>query len=48
MEAKKFSAIMGILVEQVVHLVASNYCYDEVRAANEFYNSDVYALLEQE
>lgn len=48
MSAEKFSAVMGILVEQIVHLIAENGAYDEVTAANEFYNSKVYALLEQE
>ncbi len=48
MGAEKFSAIMGVLVKQVVHLVIENYSYDELTASNEFYNSKVYALLEQE
>ena len=48
MGAEKFSAVMGVLVEQVVHLIVENYVYDEMTASNEFYNSMVYALLEQE
>lgn len=48
MEEKQFSAIMSVLVEQVVHLIIENYTYDELTASNEFYNSKVYALLEQE
>lgn len=48
MGAEKFSAIMGILVEQVVHLIAENYGCDELTASNDFYKSDVYALLEKE
>ena len=48
MEAEKFSAIMGILVGQIVHLITENHACDEVTASNEFYNSKVYALLEQE
>jgi len=48
MGAEKFSAVMGVLVEQVVHLIIENYAYDEMTASNEFYNSKVYALLEQE
>ena len=48
MEAEKFSAVMGMLVEQIVHLITENYAYDEMTASNEFYNSEVYALLEQE
>lgn len=48
MEAEKFSAVMGILVEQVVHLMVEKYPYDEITASREFYDSKVYALLEQE
>ena len=48
MGAEKFGAVMGVLVEQVVHLITENYEYDEMIASNEFYNSKVYALLEQE
>lgn len=48
MGAEKFSAVMGVLVAQIVHLITENYAYDEMTASNEFYNSEVYALLEQE
>lgn len=48
MGTEKFGAIMGLLVEQIVYLIVKNYSYDEMSAANEFYNSNVYALLEQE
>lgn len=48
MEPMKFSTIMGILVEQIIHLISENYEYDEMSASNEFYSSKVYALLEQE
>jgi len=48
MGAEKFGAFMGVLVEQIVHLITENYAYDEMTASNEFYNSKVYALLEQE
>lgn len=48
MEEKKFGAVMGILVPQVIRLITENYPYDEMTAANEFYESDLYALLEQE
>lgn len=48
MGAEKFSAVMGVIVEQIVHLISENYPYDEMTASNEFYNSKVYALLEQE
>lgn len=48
MVAEKFGAVMGILVEQIVHLITENYGYDEITASKEFYSSKVYALLEQE
>ena len=48
MGAKKFSAVMGLLVEQIVHLITENYSYDEMTASKEFYCSKVYALLEYE
>lgn len=48
MGEEKFGAVMGILVKQIVHLIIENYSYDEMTASNEFYNSKVYALLEQE
>lgn len=48
MNDEKFTAVMGMLVEQVVHLITENYEYDELTASNVFYNSEVYALLEQE
>lgn len=48
MGEEKFGAVMGILVPQVIRLITENYSYDEMTAANEFYGSDLYALLEQE
>ena len=48
MGEEKFGAVRGVLVEQIVHLITENYAYDEMIASNEFYNSKVYALLEQE
>lgn len=48
MEAQKFSVVMGIIVPQIINLITENYSYDEMTASNEFYNSKVYALLEQE
>lgn len=48
MGAEQFSAIMGLLVQQVVHLIADNGPYDELTASKAFYASQVYALLEQE
>ena len=48
MNDEKFAAVMGVLVEQVVHLITEHCAYDELAASNAFYNSEVYALLEQE
>ena len=48
MGEEKFGAVMGVLIEQIVHLITENYAYDEMIASIEFYNSKVYALLEQE
>lgn len=48
MKDEKFSAVMGVLVPQVIRLIIENYAYDEMTAANEFYSSNLYALLEQE
>ncbi len=48
MNDEKFTAVLGVLVEQVVHLIAEHYAYNELVASNAFYNSRVYALLEQE
>lgn len=41
MRAEKFSAVMGILVPQVIRLITKNYAYDEMTAANEFYSSNL-------
>lgn len=48
MGEEKFGAVMGVLVPQVIRLITENYSYDERTATNEFYGSDLYALLEQE
>lgn len=48
MEDKKFEAIMTILVPQVIQLIVENYRSDEITASKAFYESGVYALLEQE
>ena len=48
MKDEKFGAVMGILVPQVIRLITENYAYDEMTATNEFYSSNLYALLEQE
>lgn len=48
MKDEKLGAVMGVLVPQVIRLITENYAYDEMTAANEFYSSNLYALLEQE
>lgn len=48
MEKEQFSALMGIIVPQIIQLIAEKYSMDEVKASEEFYRSEVYAILEQE
>lgn len=48
MNSEKFSAIMDLIVSEVIHLITENYSYDEVTATRKFYRSQVYASLEQE
>lgn len=48
MGEEKFGAVMGVLVPQVIRLITENYSYNEMTAVNEFYGSNLYALLEQE
>lgn len=48
MADKKFEAILTLLVPQIVNLICENYPLDEVAASREFYESNVYSLLEQE
>lgn len=48
MEDIKFQAILTLLVPQVVQLICENHSIDEMAASRAFYESKVYALLEQE
>lgn len=48
MDKKAFSAILGLLVPQVVAYIAENMKEDELTATNQFYRSKVYTLLEDE
>lgn len=48
MDQKKFEAMLILIVPAVVHLIIENYGYSEVDASKSFYESQVYALLEQE
>lgn len=48
MEQAKFEALLPVIIPQVVGLIVRNEHQDEVSASRSFYESDVYALLEQE
>ena len=48
MEKQKFEAILVLLIPQIVSLITENNSLDEITAHREFYESKVYALLEQE
>lgn len=48
MEQAKFEAMLVLLVPQVLGLIVKSEGCDEVTAAKKFYQSQVYALLEQE
>lgn len=48
MADKKFEAILTLIIPQVINLICENYPLDEIEASREFYESEVYALLEQE
>lgn len=44
----RFSALLSLIIPQVVALIEENYPYDEVMATEKFYRSKVYASLEDE
>ena len=48
MKDQKFDAIMTLLVPQILPFIMQNYAVDEIAASKMFYESDVYAILEQE
>lgn len=48
MTQEKFSAVMGLLVPQVVYLIAEKNQQSETEASAAFYRSQLYALLEEE
>ena len=47
MSTEKFSAIMGVLVPQIIAIISTRTGCDE-QTIRSFYSSKVYALLEQE
>ena len=48
MNNKQFTAVMGLLVPQIIQLIGENDAMNEIAASDSFYRSKVYALLEQE
>lgn len=48
MEQKKFESLLILLVPQIVSLIVENFREDELYASQKFYESKVYAALEQE
>ena len=48
MSDKKFEAILSIIVTQVLDLICRNYEMGEIEAAEDFYKSEVYSVLERE
>lgn len=48
MQDQKFDAIMTLLVPQILPFIMQNYAVDEITASKMFYESGVYAVLEQE
>lgn len=48
MEQKKFEAMLVLIVPKIIGLIVENHGIDEVSASKKFYESKVYALLEEE
>lgn len=48
MDKAKFNAMLMLIVPQILQLVVQNYGWHEVEASQKFYESQIYALLEQE
>ena len=48
MNKSKFTALLCLIVPEVVSLIMENYKYDEITAVNEFYKSQLYSVLENE
>jgi len=48
MKREKFSAVMGVLVPQVIGLITKDFGDSEISAINIFYASQVYSILEKE
>lgn len=48
MEQKKFEAMLILIVPKIIGLIVEKHSMDEVTASRRFYESKVYALLEEE
>lgn len=48
MEPQKFEAMLILIIPQVIELITQRLSMDELTASKEFYNSEVYSLLEEE
>ena len=48
MEQKKFEAMLILIIPKIIGLIVTNHGIDEVSASRKFYESKVYALLEEE
>lgn len=48
MSKEKFSAVIGILLPQVIQLICQNESRDEISASKELYASKLYSALEEE
>ena len=48
MGPQKFEAMLILIIPQVIELIAERLFMDELTASKEFYNSEVYSLLEEE
>lgn len=48
MDKKKYESMLILIVPAVVKLITENYSWDEIKAADEFYDSKVFECLERE
>ena len=44
----EFSIILTLIIPRVIELIKEHYKLDEITATKEFYQSEVYSLLEDE
>ena len=48
MNKKKYESMLILIVPAVVKLITENYSWDEITAADKFYDSKVFECLERE